>query len=720
MFNKIFGFADKNNLYDLAWPVSRLGEAIELLGRKVNFLPKAVAVPIPPDNLTPELMGQWIEAATRQIGLEAEAVETNYGEIDQLIQQSAPALLCLPPQNETEPPRFLVILKGGKWWLSLITSDLSTRRVKPQVIRNLLCEPLETPLNERIDQLLKSADIPEHRQKSVRAAIMGEWLGQIRLGGCWLVRLSPSVDIWQQFKQVGLRRYVGLLVGAHIIWQLLQIFSWWVIGRGALQGHFEWIWLQVWGLVLLTAVPIQLLTLWSQNQIVAKTGLIFKQRLLYGALQLQADEVRHQGAGQFLGRVMESDALELLALSGGFMGIIALIELGMAAMILATGVGGVWHALLLVLWTGFILLLGWIYWRDSFDWKEVYRHMTNDLVERMVGHRTRLAQENRRQWHVEEDKILARYFNLSTRLDQPNLQTAAQVWLILGLAGIAYTFVVKPNQFTELAISLGGIMLAAQAFTILIEGMQGIVGVMTAWQQVSPLLQAANRPIAPVGQKMELPVPPPTDVSSATPTPLLAVRDLTFRYREHSRAVLEDCNLRIMQGDRLLLEGSSGGGKSTLAAILAGLRIPQTGLLLWRGFDWQTIGLTEWRRHVVSAPQFHENHVLTETFAFNLLMGRTWPPSAEDLTEAETVCDELGLSDLLARMPAGLQQMVGESGWQLSHGERSRLYIARAILQKADLIMLDESFAALDPENLQRALQCVLNRAPTLLVIAHP
>jgi ATP-binding cassette subfamily B protein len=71
-------------------------------------------------------------------------------------------------------------------------------------------------------------------------------------------------------------------------------------------------------------------------------------------------------------------------------------------------------------------------------------------------------------------------------------------------------------------------------------------------------------------------------------------------------------------------------------------------------------------------------------------------------------------------MPAGLQQMVGESGWQLSHGERSRLFIARALLQKADMIVLDESFAALDPENLQRALQCVLERAPTLLVIAHP
>jgi ATP-binding cassette subfamily B protein len=78
------------------------------------------------------------------------------------------------------------------------------------------------------------------------------------------------------------------------------------------------------------------------------------------------------------------------------------------------------------------------------------------------------------------------------------------------------------------------------------------------------------------------------------------------------------------------------------------------------------------------------------------------------------------LGELLQRMPAGLMQMVGETGWQLSHGERSRLYMARALLQNADLIILDESFAALDPENLQKAMQCAINRAATLMVIAHP
>ncbi|MGH8557446.1 MAG: ATP-binding cassette domain-containing protein [Methylococcales bacterium] len=101
-------------------------------------------------------------------------------------------------------------------------------------------------------------------------------------------------------------------------------------------------------------------------------------------------------------------------------------------------------------------------------------------------------------------------------------------------------------------------------------------------------------------------------------------------------------------------------------------------------------------------------------------MGRRWPPRPEDLEEAEDICRELGLGSFLDSMPSGMMQMVGESGWQLSHGEKSRLYIARTLLQNAHLLIFDESFSALDPNTLRAALQYALNRAPALLVIAHP
>src|SRR5262249_54002222 len=207
--------------------------------------------------------------------------------------------------------------------------------------------------------------------------------------------------------------------------------------------------------------------------------------------------------------------------------------------------------------------------------------------------------------------------------------------------------------------------------------------------------------------------------SDGAPT-VLEAHELVFRYRDRGAPVLQGCNLQIRDGDRLLLEGPSGGGKSTLASLLSGLRVPESGLLLLRGLDRQTLGAEGWRRRVVAAPQFHENHVLTETFAFNLLMGRRWPPQPKDVEAAESICRELGLDDLLSRMPAGLLQMVGETGWQLSHGGRSRPFSPGHYSRRPTSLSLDESFAALDPETLQRCPCCVLDRAHTLLVIAHP
>jgi ATP-binding cassette subfamily B protein len=132
------------------------------------------------------------------------------------------------------------------------------------------------------------------------------------------------------------------------------------------------------------------------------------------------------------------------------------------------------------------------------------------------------------------------------------------------------------------------------------------------------------------------------------------------------------------------------------------------------------LGAVEWRHRVGAAPQFHDNHVIGANLAFNLLLGRRWPPRAQDFADAEQVCRKLGLGPLLDRMPAGLQQQVGETGWQLSHGERSRLFIARSLLQSLDARVLDESFAALDPETLDEVMAAVLERPEALVVIAHP
>jgi ATP-binding cassette subfamily B protein len=745
---------DSTDLHALAWPASRLGEAIELMARKAKLLPDSPEAPAP----LPELpqsddaaLGQWVEVVTGRLGIEAEPVESSFADVEDMARRAAPAILRLPQtEDDSAAPRFLALLRGGRR-LALLGPDSNVRRVRPQVVRDTLCHPLVAPWLEAADQLLTEAGVAETRRERARLALLREQFSSVQVGGGWLLRMSPGASLWQQARHEGLWRPLLALFGAAFIQQGLVVFAWWVIGRGALSGQFEQAWLLAWALVLLTAIPFQLLVAWSQSRFAIGVGALFKQRLLYGALKLEADEIRHLGMGQFLGRVMEAEAVELLALSGGLLALVSIIQLGVAGWVLSNGVGGWPHAGLLFLWVAATLLYSWRYYRHSQAWVETYRSMTNDLVERMVGYRTRLAQEDPRRWHLDEDRDLVHYLELSERLDRTGIGLAALPgsWLAAGLAAIAYSFVAGPASISRVAISLGGVLLAYQALHTVMSGIQSVVQMTMSWGQVKPLFQAAARPgdgqalipplpsasgrrvgaypewslpqAKPEGRRGEgVPPSPSPGRGAGGEGPLLLARDLNFRYREHGRLALQGCSLQVYPGDRLLLEGPSGGGKTTLAAVLSGLRVAESGLLLLWGYDRLGLGSEAWRRRVVVAPQFHENHVFTETFGFNLLMGRRWPPTPEDVQEAQTLCHELGLDDLLQRMPSGWQQMVGESGWQLSHGERSRVFIARALLQKADVMIMDESFGALDPENLHRALRCALKRAPTLLVIAHP
>ncbi len=711
-----------NELLELTWPISRLGEAIEILSRKSGFLSESAKTPISLAESMLEDSGafsQWLETTATGLGIEIEPIHIYYPEVEEFIKNAGPAILQIEGQDKD---KFLLLLgkKGSK--VSILNPTLAKHTLTPEAIRTMLCHKAEASIRAEVDRLLDQIAVSKHRRKRTQTAIFKERLHATRIENCWLLRLPAGANVFQQARKAKLPGYTLTFVGTYGFQYLLWILSWWLLGRGVLQIGFDVAWFWAWVLLLLTLIPFRLLATWSQSLFALEAGIRLKQRFLQGALKLKPDEIRHQGVGQLLGRVIESEAVEFLALSGGFLALLAIIELIVAVFILSAGSGGWGQAFLLLGWLGLTLLITVWHFKQRQRWTKTRLMMTHDLVEGMVGHRTRLAQESPENRHKAEDQMLERYLTQSVELDRSGVLIMALIthgWLVIGLIGLAPAFVTGQNSIVGLVVGFGGILLAYRGFKNLTQGLLHLVGAVVAWQQVAPLFWAATRSSASPN-----PIFRPSSAAKSKHTthqqPVIEARDLTFRYRDRGEAVLSGCDFRIYPQERILLEGPSGGGKSTLASILMGLRLPESGLLLLQGLDWQTLGSAGWRHHVVAAPQFHENHILTETFAFNLLMGRRWPPRREDVQEARAICYELGLGDLLERMPAGMLQMVGETGWQLSHGEKSRLYIARTLLQKADLIVLDESFAALDPENLQRALQCVLKRSPTLLVIAHP
>jgi hypothetical protein len=106
-------------------------------------------------------------------------------------------------------------------------------------------------------------------------------------------------------------------------------------------------------------------------------------------------------------------------------------------------------------------------------------------------------------------------------------------------------------------------------------------------------------------------------------------------------------------------------------------------------------------------PPAERNHLLLAPLAMNVLLGRRWPATEEDLVDAERVCREVGLGGLLDRMPGGLAQVVGETGWQLSAGERSLVFLARALLRDQGVPVPGHALDALDPATRAEVLAAI-------------
>jgi ATP-binding cassette subfamily B protein len=419
--------------------------------------------------------------------------------------------------------------------------------------------------------------------------------------------------------------------------------------------------------------------------------------------------VRREGPGRILGRAMEVDAIANLAAGGGLGAVTLLIELGVAAFALASSAPGRAAAIPLAAVLVAAAVASALAVRRRVAWTSARLSQTDELLEAIAGQRTRLVQgdgDAERRGHR-----LDAYDALGERADRPfaGLSGALpRLALAGGLAGIALAGdVARPG---DLALALGGVLLTAQALRRLAVSVETLTSAALARRALEPILLAEKR--APDAGRSS--PPPPEHDGGRDHDHALRIRGLSVE--RGGRSVLHDVDLELRPGDRAVLAGASGAGKSTLATALAGI-LPASGGHI--GLDGARPADPGWRDRVGLVPQHGDNHVLLAPVAFNLLMGRGWPASDADLAEAVEVCTELGLAPVLQRMPAGLGQTIGETGWRLSQGERARVCLARALLADHDVLILDEPLGALDPQTARTVLAVARRRARTLVVISQ-
>lgn len=164
----------------------------------------------------------------------------------------------------------------------------------------------------------------------------------------------------------------------------------------------------------------------------------------------------------------------------------------------------------------------------------------------------------------------------------------------------------------------------------------------------------------------------------------------TFSHPGSDTPVLDGVTFALEPGQKLAVLGKSGAGKSTLASLVRGDLTPTTGTVRVGGVDCATLGPAATR--VFGVVQ-QETYLFNATLRDNLRVGNAHA-SDERLVQA---LDEVGLSDMFARLEAGLDTIVGEGGSRFSGGERHRIALARILIQDAPVVILDEPTVGLDP-----------------------
>ena len=193
----------------------------------------------------------------------------------------------------------------------------------------------------------------------------------------------------------------------------------------------------------------------------------------------------------------------------------------------------------------------------------------------------------------------------------------------------------------------------------------------------------------------------------------ITLKDVRFSY-DGKINVLENCNLRIRDGEKIAVVGASGAGKSTVAALIARFHDVDEGDVLIGGKNVKSIRYETLLQNISLV--FQKTFLTRDSVFDNIRMGRN-----ASLTEVRDAARKAQIDDFIMSLPDGYETKVGSYGSRFSGGEKQRIAIARAILKNAPILILDEATSAADPENQMEIDKAIKNlcKGKTVIIIAH-
>jgi ATP-binding cassette, subfamily B, bacterial len=489
----------------------------------------------------------------------------------------------------------------------------------------------------------------------------------------------------------------------------------WAIDHGILARRFD---ILVWAFALyLVAIALSIVTSYARIRYTGRLGqrLMYELRLrVFSHLQrLSLDFYTEERAGRLMTR-MTSDIESLATLFQD--GLVDLMVQGLTLAVITT-VLLMMNVELTVIMLAFIVppmiaLTLWYTRASDRGYGRVRDRIADvlaDLSESLAGIRLIAAFNRRKHNVIHHRNVTGEHFDANVAMAKVGALYAPGTEII-GIAGQLAMLYVGGRMVAAGELTLGELTAFILYLAAFFAPIQALVQLYSTYQSGQAAVRKlrellGTRPT--IEQKPDAKRLPPLEGA-------IELDHVRFAYADGS-PVLDDVTLRVEPGEVLALVGPTGAGKSTVAKLVTRFYDPQAGRVLVDGHDLRDVDLQSLRSQLGVVPQ--EPFLFHGTLRDNLLFAR---PAATP-AEIAAACSAVGLDDIAARLPRGLDTPVFERGASLSAGERQLIALARAILAQPRVLILDEATSNIDMQTearIERALDHVLG-GRTAIIIAH-
>jgi ATP-binding cassette subfamily B protein len=332
-----------------------------------------------------------------------------------------------------------------------------------------------------------------------------------------------------------------------------------------------------------------------------------------------------------------------------------------------------------------------------------------DLSESLHGVRIVTAHNRQRHNVIHHRNVVGDYRDANNYTARVNAIYGPGTQL-LGVLGQAVLLGIGGSMVVKHTLTLGGLLAFFLYLNRFFQPIQLLVQQYNTYQQGQASVNKLRDLVDTEPEVREAP-----DAVDLPPIEGAIVFDhVSFGY-DPDRLVIEDVDLRVAPGETVAFVGPTGAGKSTLAKLVTRFYDPTVGRVLIDGYDLRDVTMHSLRRQLGVVPQ--EPFLFAGTIGDNIAFAR---PDASD-EEIHEAIDKVGLTDVVERMPNGLDTVVHERGQTLSSGERQLLALARAFVAHPRVLVLDEATSNLDLQSetkIESALDVLLENR-TAILIAH-